>query len=60
MLFFQPFNQFSLVNMPSAGNDLFRTFYTLWVAVIILYSINTMRLYLRAHLKYHLFRNQTL
>lgn len=45
-LFFQPFSEFSLITMPSAGNSDFRTFYTIWVAFIILYGMYDLKTYL--------------
>jgi hypothetical protein len=38
-IYFQDLSQFSLITMPSKGNDVFRTFYTLWVGGVILYGM---------------------
>ena len=43
--------------MESVGNDDFRTFYTIWVATLILYSLNHMQNYIRIQLTYYLYRN---
>lgn len=51
-LYFQEWSQFSLITMPSKGNDVFRTFYTLWVASVVLYGMEDMRKYLRMRLKF--------
>ena len=41
--------------MESTGNDDFRTFYTIWVASLILYSLNHMQNYIRIQLTYNLY-----
>ena len=56
LLFTDP-SAFSLVTT-SSSNYLFRTFYTLWVTVVVLYGVNDMKYYLRLLLKHKLFRNQ--
>lgn len=43
--------------MPSKGNDVFRTFYTLWVASVVLYGMEDMRKYLRMRLKFRQLRD---
>ena len=58
-LYFQDISQFSLITMPSKGNDVFRTFYTLWVASVVLYGMEDMRNYLRMRLKFRLLRDPT-
>jgi len=55
-LIFTPSGQFSLVST-SSSNYLFRTFYTIWVTVVVLYGINDMNAYLRLLLKNKLFRS---
>jgi hypothetical protein len=50
---------FSLVST-SSSNYLFRTFYTLWITVAVLYGLNDMKAYLRLLLKHKLFRNTNL
>lgn len=45
-LFFLPLSEFSLITMPSAGNNDFRAFYTIWVAVIMLYGMYDLKVYL--------------
>ena len=55
LIFTDP-GQFSLVST-SSSNYLFRTFYTLWITVVILYGINDMKAYLRLLLKNKLFRS---
>lgn len=55
LLFTDP-SEFSLVTT-SSTNYLFRTFYTLWITVVVLYGINDMKYYLRLLLKNKLFRN---
>lgn len=57
-LFFQPLSQFSLVTMPSSGNNDFRTFYTIWVALIILYGIYNLKTYLYVLFMYKNFRGE--
>lgn len=42
--------------MPSLDNDLFRTFYTLWVTVVVLSGLSDMKNYLRCLIKYKLYR----
>jgi len=56
-LYFQPFSEFSLITMSSQGKDAFRTFYTLWVACVVLYGMEDMRAYLRMRLKFNSLRN---
>ena len=56
-LFFQPFSQFSLITMPSAGNNDFRTFYTIWVAFIVLYGLHDLKIYLYTMFMYKTFRS---
>ena len=56
LLFTDP-SSFSLVTT-SSSNYLFRTFYTLWITVVVLYGINDMKYYLRVLLKHKLFRNE--
>jgi hypothetical protein len=55
LIFTDP-GKFSLVST-SSSNYLFRTFYTLWITVVILYGINDMKAYLRLLLKNKLFRS---
>lgn len=43
LLFFQKIEDFSLVVMPSNGNNIFRTFYSLWVALVVLYGLGDMK-----------------
>jgi hypothetical protein len=43
--------------MSSQGKDAFRTFYTLWVACVVLYGMEDMRAYLRMRLKFNSLRN---
>lgn len=56
-LFFQPLANFSLITMPNTNNNDFQAFYTIWVAFIILYSINDMKKYLASQLKYRYYRS---
>lgn len=56
-LFFQPFSEFSLITMPSAGNNDFRTFYTIWVAFIVLYGLHDLKAYLYTLFMYRTFRS---
>ena len=55
-LFFAGWQKFSLITMPSSNNNDFRTFYTIWVALIILYGIHDLKKYLTLQLKYRNFR----
>lgn len=55
-LFFQPLSQFSLITMTSVGNNDFRTFYTLWIAFIVLYGMYDLKNYLFMMFMYRTFR----
>jgi hypothetical protein len=55
-LFFQPFSQFSLITMPSTNNNDFRTFYTIYVAFIVLYGLNDLKVYLYTVFMFRTFR----
>ena len=56
MLFFKGDGNFSLITMQVGNNNDFRTFYTIWVAFIIMYGMHDMKKYLTAQLKYLLYR----
>jgi hypothetical protein len=55
-LFFNDLATFSFVSIDSDSNSLFRTFYTLWISIAVLYSIYEMKKYLRLMLKHRLLR----
>ena len=57
-LFFQPLAEFSLITMPSDGNNDFRTFYTIWVAFILLYGIHDFKAYIYTMFMYKTFRTE--
>lgn len=57
-LYFNDLSTFSLVSIDSSSNFLFRTFYTLWVTIAVLYSLSEMKKYLRLMLKHRLLRGE--
>jgi hypothetical protein len=57
-LYFNDLETFSLISLDSSSNYLFRTFYTLWVTIAVLYSISEMKKYLRLRLKHRLLRGE--
>lgn len=57
-LFFQSFSEFSLITMPSAGNNDFRSFYTIWVAFIVLYGLHDLKAYLYTMFMCKTFRSE--
>lgn len=56
LFIFNDDGEYSLASAPSS-NYLFRTFYTLWITIAVLYSLSEMKNYLRLLLKHRLFRN---
>lgn len=44
--------------MPSAGNNDFRAFYTIWVAFIVLYGLHDLKAYLYTMFMYKTFRSE--
>lgn len=59
LLIFSENEKFSLVSTENS-NYLFRTFYTLWITVAILYALSDMKNYLRLLLKNKLFHSHNL
>lgn len=57
-LYFNHLDDFSLAYMNSEGNQLFRTFYTLWVSIAVLYTLKETKTYLRIRLKHRLLRGE--
>lgn len=56
LLIFDEPEQFSLISTDNS-NYLFRTFYTLWITVAVLYGLHDMKVYLRLLLKSRLFHS---
>lgn len=56
-LYFNEPDKFSLTSMDSTDNQLFRTFYMLWVSIAVLYTTKEMKKYLKLMLKHRLMRS---